>query len=100
MFFGYPLFLSPHSTRKFTPYAELAAGYSFAPSDDANGGFFMNPSVGIQYPLKNKMRLQLAVGYELQELERLKKQTDNNFHKEFAEELSHHSVSIRLGLCF
>ena len=86
--------------RKFTPYLEFAIGYSFAPSSDANGGFFMNPSIGIQYPLKNRMKLQLAIGYELQELERLKKQTDSYFHKEFAEQLSHHSISIRLGVFF
>lgn len=87
-------------TRKFTPYAELGMGYSFAPQSDANGGFFLNPSVGIQYPLKNKMKLQLAIGYELQELERLKTQTDNYFKKEFVEQLSHHSISIKTGLQF
>ena len=86
--------------RKFTPYIEYAIGYSFAPSGNANGGFFMNPSIGIQYPLKNKMKLQLAGGYELQELERLKKHTDSYFLKEFEEQLSHHSISIRLGLSF
>lgn len=86
--------------RKFTPYAECATGYSFAPSDNANGGYFMNPSIGIQYPLKNKMKLQLAVGYELQELERLKKHTDNFFLKEFEEKLSHHSISFKIGLRF
>ena len=86
--------------RKFTPYAEFAIGYSFAPSSDANGGFFMNPSIGIQYPLKNKMKLQLAIGYEAQELERLKKQTDSYFHKEFEEQLSHHSISFKIGLRF
>lgn len=86
--------------RKFTPYVECAAGYSFAPSGNANGGFFMNPSIGIQYPLKNKMKLQLAVGYELQELERLKQHTDNYFLKEFEEQLSHHSISFKIGLRF
>ncbi len=86
--------------RKFTPYAELAAGYSFAPSGNANGGLFANPSFGIQYPLKNKMKLQLALGYELQKLERLKKHTDNYLQKEFEEHLSHHSISIKLGLKF
>lgn len=86
--------------RKFTPYAECAVGYSFALSGNANGGFFMNPSIGIQYPLKNKMKLQLAVGYELQELERLKKHTDSYFAKEFEEQLSHHSISVKIGLRF
>jgi hypothetical protein len=87
-------------SRKFTPYAELGMGYSFAPESNANGGFFMNPSIGIQYPLKKKIKLQLAIGYELQELERLKTQTDSYFSKEFAEKLSHHSVSVKLGLSF
>ncbi|GAB6122174.1 hypothetical protein [Dysgonomonas termitidis] len=86
--------------RKFTPYAECAAGYSFAPSGNANGGFFMNPSIGIQYPLKNKMKLQLAIGYELQELARLKKHSDSYFLKEFEEQLSHHSISFKVGLKF
>ena len=86
--------------RKLTPYTEFATGYSFAPSSNANGGYFMNPSVGIQYPLKNKMKLQLAIGYELQKFERLKMQTDNYFHKEFEEQLSHHSISVKLGMSF
>ena len=86
--------------RKFTPYTEFAMGYSFAPSSDANGGIFMNPSIGISYPLKNKMKLQLAVGYELQKLERLKTQTDIYFLKEFEEQLNHHSISVRIGLGF
>jgi hypothetical protein len=88
--------------RKITPYVEIAAGYSFAPSGNANGGFFMNPSIGIQYPLKNKIKLQLAVGYELQELERLKKHIDNYFLKEFEEQLSPRSISIsiRIGVFF
>jgi hypothetical protein len=87
-------------TQKFTPYTELGMGYSFTPASDANGGFFMNPSVGILYPLKNRMKLQLALGYELQALERLKTQTDSYFSKEFVEKLSHHSVSVRLGFVF
>lgn len=86
--------------RKFTPYAELAIGYSFAPTSNTNGGSFINPSIGVQYPLKNKMKLQLAVGYELQDLKRLKTHNDDYFSKEFAEQLNHHSISFKLGLRF
>lgn len=86
--------------RKFTPYAEFAIGYSFASGSNSNGGFFMNPSIGLLYPINNKMKLQLAIGYELQKLERLKTLTDDYFHKEFAEKLSHNMVSAKLGLCF
>lgn len=86
--------------RKFTPYAELGVGYAFSPSNNANGGFFLNPSFGIQYPLRNRMKLQLAIGAELQELERLKKQTDDYFQKEFKEKLSHHAISLKIGIVF
>ena len=86
--------------RMITPYTEFGMGYSFAPDNEVNGGLFIYPSVGIQYPLKNGMKLQLAVGYELQKLQRLKKHSDNYFAKEFAEKLRHHAISIKLGLCF
>lgn len=87
-------------TRKFTPYAEFGMGYSFAPSGDVNGGFFMNPSFGLEYGLKNKMKIQLAMGYEFQELERLKSYTNDYFESEFEEHLSHHLISFKLGLRF
>ena len=87
-------------TRKITSFAELGIGYSFAPNNGVNGGFFMNPTVGIQYPLNNSLKLQIAAGYELQRLERLKKKSDSYFEKEFAEKLSHNSISLKLGLWF
>ncbi len=86
--------------RLFTPYVELAAGYSFAPARAANGGLFLNPSVGVQFPLKNRLKLQLALGYELQKLERLRTSSDAYFNKAFAEKLNHNSLSIRLGVLF
>ncbi len=86
--------------RKFTPFVELAMGYSFAPSSDANGGYILNPSVGVQYPLTNKMKLQLSIGYTEQEFERRKKHTDNYFHKEFTEKFYYNSISFRIGLQF
>ena len=86
--------------RLFTPYVELAAGYSFAPVSTANGGLFVNPSLGVQCRLKNRLKLQLAVGYELQKLERLRTSSDTYFNKAFAEKLSHNSLSIRFGVLF
>ena len=86
--------------RLFTPYIELAAGYSFAPASTANGGVFINPSFGVQCRLKARLKLQLAVGYELQKLERLRTSSDAYFNKVFAERLSHNSLSIRLGVLF
>lgn len=86
--------------RRFTPYAEAAAGYSFAPDSNANGGVFINPSVGVRYRLNERLGLQLAAGLEIQGLERLRTHSDNYFHKEFAEELSHNMISVRFGLSF
>lgn len=87
-------------TWMFTPFVELGLGYSFAPSNDASGGFFINPSVGVQYIFKNQMKLHLAIGYELQNLERIKTQTNDYFSSSYLEKLSHHSISIKLGLSF
>lgn len=86
--------------RKFTPYLECASGYSFAPDKEANGGFYLNPSVGVQYAMGGKKRLFFAVGYEMQKLERLKRQEQTLFTAEFAEKLSHKSVSIKMGFMF
>lgn len=86
--------------RRFTPYVELAAGYSFATAGDGNGGMFLNPSIGVSYPLKNSLKLQLAAGYQMQKLEQLKKYSDGYFSSEFAEQLRHNSISVRLGLSF
>lgn len=60
----------------------------------------MNHSIGLRYPLNNQFKLQLSLGYELQKLERLKKQTDNYFHKEFKEKLAHNMLTLKLGLLF
>ncbi len=86
--------------RKFTPHVELAAGYAFVLSGTADGGLFLNPSVGVQYRLRSRLKLQLAVGFELQKLERLKTQTDGFFHKTFEEKLAHNTISVRFGVCF
>jgi hypothetical protein len=86
--------------RLFNAFAECAAGYSFAVSGDANGGLFVEPSVGVQCRLPGGLALVLSAGYELQKMERLKRQSDNYFTKEFAEKLTHGGISIRLGLRF
>jgi len=86
--------------RKFTPYVECGIGYAFAPNNKANGGFYLNPSFGIQYALPNKMKLQFAAGYELQKAERLKEHVNDYFSVGFVEELSHNSLSVKVGVLF
>lgn len=86
--------------RKFTPYLECGAGYSFSPDKNANGGFYLNPSVGVQWAVCTKMKLLFAIGYEMQKYERLKSHSNPYFEAEFKEQLSHNSISIRVGVLF
>lgn len=86
--------------RKFTPYLECGIGYSFAPNKNANGGFYLNPSVGVQYKIHHKMLLFFALGYELQKLERLKRYENSLLITEFAEKLNHNSISLKIGFIY
>lgn len=86
--------------RKFTPYLECGAGYSFAPDKNANGGLYLNPSVGVQWAVCTKMKLLFAVGYEMQKYERLKNYNNQYFETEFKEQLNHNSISIKIGVLF
>ena len=86
--------------RKFTPYIECGVGYSFAPNKNANGGFYLNPSAGVEYSICKSKKLFLALGYESQKLERLKTQKQSLFTAEFAEKLSHNAISIKIGFMF
>jgi len=87
-------------TRKYKliPSLSCAVGYSFAPNKNANGGFYLNPSVDLLYPINQQMKLKFSLGYELQELERLKKHSNKHIQTEFQEDLSHHSIMIRVGI--
>lgn len=86
--------------RKFTPYLECGAGYSFAPDKNANGGIYLNPAVGVQWAVCLKMKLLLAVGYEMQKYERLKSYNNQYFEAEFKEQLNHNAISIKIGVLF
>lgn len=86
--------------RRFTPYAGCAVGYAFAPGRTANGGFMLNPSVGVRYALLSGTELFLAAGYEMQKLERLKKYAGAHFAAEFGERLRHGTVLLQAGILF
>lgn len=86
--------------KKFTPFLECGVGYSFAPDKHANGGFYLNPSVGVQYSLPKERKLSLAIGYESQKLERLKTYKDSILATEFSEELRHNLISVKVGFIF
>lgn len=86
--------------RKFTPYIECGVGYSFVLDNNANGGFYLNPSIGMQYSICRNKKLFFGLGYELQKLERIITQEQSLFIAEFAEKLRHNSISIKIGVIF
>lgn len=86
--------------KRFTPYIECGIGYSFAPDKNANGGFYLNPSIGVQYSVWGEKKLFFALGYELQKLERVKRQEQLLFKTEVTERLRHNAISIKIGFMF
>lgn len=86
--------------RKFTPYLACAAGYAFAPASGTDGGLLLSPAVGVKWKLRPRLRVHLAVGYEYQELARLKSYSDPYFDCGFREELHHSSLTVRAGITF
>jgi len=86
--------------RKFTPYATCSGGYAFAANKNANGGVYLNVSVGVQYALLGKMKLQLSAGYELQQSERLKEHANDYFSAGFAEKLNRNMLAFKVGIEF
>ncbi|MDR2937722.1 MAG: hypothetical protein LBU92_02130 [Prevotellaceae bacterium] len=86
--------------RKFTPYVDCSLGYSFAPSNEAIGGLHLNPSLGVEYSIFESKKIFFAVGYEMQKLKRIKKYANQYFEAEFEEQLSHSTISLKLGFAF
>lgn len=84
--------------RKLTPYIECNAGGAFATDKEVNGGFYLSPAIGMRIRLSQKLKLDLAIGYESQKLERVKEHTDTHFATEFKEKLNHHSITFKAGI--
>lgn len=86
--------------QKVIPYLECSIGYSVAISKNTNGGFYLNPSVGMKYAIRRDKKVFIALGYELQKSAQLKKLENSFFLAEFAEQISHNSISIKVGFMF
>ncbi|MFR0772343.1 MAG: hypothetical protein ACLSH3_00380 [Alistipes finegoldii] len=54
----------------------------------------------MQYALRCGVHLFFAAGYELQRLERLRKYEGRWFSAEFAEQLSHGTLLLKVGVLF
>lgn len=88
------------ATKETYSYLECNIGGSLAAAKETNGGFYLSPSVGAQVKLTQKLKMNIALSYEIQQLETLKQRTDEYFHTEFKEELSHHSITLKVGLTY
>lgn len=80
-------------------FADCSVGHSFALGSGKNGGFYLNPEFGVQRELWHKT-FSVAIGYQLQELEREKSNSDSYVSSQFQEKLSIHSINIKLGIVF
>lgn len=86
--------------RKLIPFIKCSAGYGLAVSDDANGGIYINPAIGLSCVAYKRMRLLVQMGYEMQKLERLKRYENNMISAEFVEKLNHNIISLKVGVEF
>lgn len=72
----------------------------FRPSNNSNGGFYLNPVVGVRYAVGRRHGIFVAIGYESQNLERLKTYGNHFLKAEFTEKLRHRSIGIEVGFEF
>jgi len=50
-----------------SPYLSVSAGYSFDLTSDFEGfGFIFNPTIGLNFKVSDKMKMNIGVGYEMQ----------------------------------
>ena len=54
--------------KKLTPYLECNIGGPLAAAKETNGGFYLSPSAGAQVKLTQKLKMNIALGYEIQQL--------------------------------
>lgn len=72
----------------------------FRTAQGCQRGLLLNPELGVQYALRCGVHLFFAAGYELQRLERLRKYEGCWFSAEFAEQLSHGTLLLKVGVLF
>lgn len=84
--------------RKLTPYIIGNIGGGFAPAKEAKGGLYLSPAIGVQLKLSRIPNLNFAIGYELQKLQRVKNHTNESFAAAFEEQLSHHTITFKIGV--
>lgn len=82
-----------------SPYLSVGIGYSFNASDDFKGaGFIFNPVVGINFKITEKQSMHIGLGFELQNMGKLKRYSGGVFVDETAKNCN--AFSINLGVSF
>ena len=84
--------------RRLVPYLECNIGGAPAPDKETNGGLYLSPSIGAHWKISSALKLNVALGYEMQKLETIKKHQDNYFSTEFEEKLSHQTITFKIGI--
>jgi hypothetical protein len=85
--------------QKISPIVGLGAGYTFNPDNGFQGeGFLFNPSLGVQYRLGKKMRLNLSLNYQTTQMNFL--QVSNDLKYTYNIIRFSESAGFILGLCF
>jgi hypothetical protein len=76
-----PIFLDVHANfiaKKITPFVSLAAGYSYTLREifgfthlgtDTKGGLMVSPAAGVKFFVKQKMALNVSLGFRYQEID-------------------------------
>lgn len=99
-----PVFATLHwhitKPHRFTPFFGCNIGHAFIPKKHVCGGFYLTPSIGISYKLKDRQRLLLSVGYELQEYSQLVTYESAMYLSQYVEHISNHSITASIGFTF
>ncbi len=84
--------------KRCTLFAQCDTGYSLALAHQTNGGFYLHPAIGLDFRVYGTQRFFVTLGYELQELERVKRYNGDYFSAEMQEALSHNLLAIHFGV--
>ncbi len=87
-------------SRRFTPFVEARAGYSFAPSPSASGGSNIGLGIGTSFCLSDAHRIYASVGYEYQHFSQLKTFESPAVRSRFVEKIGHNAFSATVGFQF
>lgn len=87
-------------SRRFTPFVEARAGYSFAPSPSASGGSNLGLGIGTSFRLSDAHRIYASVGYEYQYFCQLKTFESAVVRSRFVEKIGHNALSATVGFQF